>query len=959
MAAIKNKKIKMKKFIFSILIFASLGFPKVTYSQPNNNLDIDPTLIKKKLPNGLTYYIKHIPDAGEDIFMRFYINAGNRVETSNQPDVSHAIEHLAFRTTKNFPLGISNYSKLLNEVGMKGLGWDIYAWSGTQGTEYIYNAKSNNPESVELGILWFQDILNGLDLTNKDIEIERKTLIQERESKSSMNRSNQAIIESKLFKMIFPCQRSQDGYKEKINNFAPKSLRKYYKDWYQPKNVAIVLAGNIPDLNRLDKEIRKKFSSFQNEKEAREVPNCDIDYFNRPNQFKIVKRTSDSINQFVNKNIKVNMFYRDSLLRSVNNYEGVRRQILWELTIAVLRNHLQQLTQSYKNNFNVEVVNIFKHKNLPAASSIIIKSEEKNLSRAILEVMSKINEVRTYGITTEEWDNLKNKQLYYLEIINNERDENPRFWIDDIKRNFWFNEPLLSQKYHFLKAWMTQIELEDYNKFLEEVLSQMPQDIGIVVPDNENFKYSEIKFRSLIQENLDKPVSRKNSKTPKSLLSNTKLKKLNTSTISLIGNEIYGGKEYRLKNGIRMVLLKDETASEHIQLWGFSSKGASSLPPEQLYSAIKAPDIIKHAGLGEYNKFEVDRFLKSIGGNIQVKPYINFSESGIKGRADIQNMEVLLQMVHLYFTAPRKDEEAFKHWKRKELQAFLIPSYSVSQTDFDNAVYKYFGKSEADFLSGTYHFEGTRKANLESAYKAYQTLLSEDISNFTFIITGKFDEEFLLTEVRKYLGNLKSAKGTISNVHQENEKNDFPKGPTNRKLKRSDYYQMENVIYSIRYAEKIDKYDWRKHLQVQLLSELIWEIAIKLRTEEEFALYDIIHGGVYHRDLSFFEVYLKLSCLPDEVNKIKIASRKIFKKIKDGEIDQILFEKVSKRLTSYYSKNGRYRDKEAQLHNLYSHGNNLVDFEEMEKFLKKLTYKDLQEFARSFIVEENQYEFIM
>ncbi|WP_286760599.1 M16 family metallopeptidase [Salegentibacter sp. UBA1130] len=946
-------------FSYSYLFLLVLGmFSIETYAQPGRNLKQDSTLIKNTLPSGFTYYIKDVPEAGDKIFMRFFVNAGNRVETPGQREVSHAIEHLAFRETKNFPLDFHNYTELFRKVGMKGLARDIYAFTGTTGTEYTYNANSNYPESVDLGILWFEDILNGLALTTEDINIERRTLIQEREGKSGMKRRIERTTQSRLFEKLFPCEISQEMYREKVNSFDADSLRAYYRDWYQPQHAGLVFVGNIDDVESLERKIKERFSGIKSEKTSLKKPNCNSQYFELPRQFEIIERTADPTGHYVNNETDIHLFYRDPLVWSNENFRGTKQQMLWELTIKVLRNNLQELTQSYTNNFDVEVVNTLKYKNLPAVTSVKIISEEKNIGYATAEVMSRINEIKTYGISMQEWENLKESQIDYLEFVGRKLDENPQFWINEIKENFWNDQSLSPEKYELLKSWMKQLTLKDYNKILKKILGEMPQDIGVIIPRDGKFSYSESAFRSLIKENLDKEVEKSIVKTPGQLLSNEALKNLKIPNTSLEGTKIKGGAKYILNNGVRIYLIDDGGSGEKINLWGFSPKGASVLPDSKLFTASKAPEMIKHSGIGKFNKFEVDRFLDSVRDLIQVRPYINFNESGIKGKADYQNSEILLQMVYLYFSDPRKDKEAFEHWKRKELQNYLYPPYSLPQADFNNFTDLFFGGSEADFLSGTSHFEGTRKTNLDEAFESYQTLFN-DITDFTFIISGKFDEESLLPEIQKYLGNLKPLKTNALDLVQRSNKNQFPEGPIFEKINRSDDYEMKNVIYSIKYVQKPAEYDWKKHLQVQLISELLWEMAIQLRTDQDFALYEIFNGGDYNHDLSLFKVSLKLSCLPEELEEIKIAAREIFENMKEGDIEQYLFDKVIDRLTGYYVGDGRYHNPEEELHDHLRFGNSLIDLKEKENFLMNYSKEDLVEFANSFLVRENQYEFEM
>ncbi|WP_245760483.1 insulinase family protein [Salegentibacter flavus] len=749
-----------------------------------------------------------------------------------------------------------------------------------------------------------------------------------------------------------------ESYIDQINNFDPDNLRKYYEDWYQPKNVAIAIIGNIPDVEGLQDKIMKRFSRFRNKKGAKNVPDCFSEYFSRPNQFEIIERKRDTTIHFANNNLEVKFFYRDSLIRSSKELQAAKRQVLWEMANEVLEDHLQPLTQSYSSNFKLGVRNTFKYERKPAATSISIEAEPKDLEYSITEVFSKINELQTYGLLPDKWEELKLNHLHNLEKANKIKKETPNLWIDDIERNFWQKEPLTPQKHSLLKAWMEQLELQDFNTFMDNYFGKVPRDIAIIKPEHSTWKVSEDDFRSLIHRNSVKPVLIEKTFTPEHLLSEKEVNKLKPKSISFLGENYKGSKEFLLQNGIRVVLLEDKNYKEKVSVWGFDSIGTANITNTNLYSVAKSPDIIKHAGIGNYNKFEVDRLLKSKNAEIQISPYIENKESGIKGQADLQNTELLFQMIYLYFTAPRKDKAAFKHWKRKELEIFLHPpSYSLHPKDFQNSIKNYFGKSKGDFWGGTYHFNGTREATYEGAFNAYQTIFS-DFGNYTFIIRGG-DEEALLPQIKKYLGNLNSQKVRTDKINHTVEKKEFPTGPQKVKLKPSEYYERDQVFYAINFTEKIESYDWKKHLMLKLLSALIWEMAMKFSSEEGIAAYYVYNGSEFDRNLSYFSAQLFFECFKDEVNVIQMASKELFKKIKEGNIKQGPFDKALNRIIRLYGKNGIKNDREKDLYDFFRHGITSGTSDEKEKFLHNLNKDDLHKFAKSFLREDHMFEFEM
>ena len=108
---------RLKKIIFSLLsavfVGATLGTPSALYAQAPGAmppLPIDTAVRIGKLPNGLTYFIRHNEEPKGRA--EFYIaqKVGSMQEEDSQQGLAHFLEHIAFNGTKHFPgKGIINF----------------------------------------------------------------------------------------------------------------------------------------------------------------------------------------------------------------------------------------------------------------------------------------------------------------------------------------------------------------------------------------------------------------------------------------------------------------------------------------------------------------------------------------------------------------------------------------------------------------------------------------------------------------------------------------------------------------------------------------------------------------------------------------------------------------------------------------------------------------------------------
>lgn len=923
-----------------------------------NQTETDSTFIKKVLPNGLTYYIKNIPDADEKLEMKFIVNTGSKVETPGQPDVSHAIEHLAFAQTKKFPKGISSYSAKLKEAGMEGASRDMTALNGIEGTIYYYKTHSRDEKGVELGLIWFNEILNNLSLTTQDINIERERLIQERTSKGSNKfRKFKGDSEIKLISELSTCAQKIEDYIYEISHFAPDSLRAYYRDWYQPRNVAILVTGNISNIDNLEDKIQRQFSKVKNGENTNEKPNCIDTYFRKTNQFAVVERETaqlDLLKDFT----EIKFFYRDPILFSNNGFESFKRQIIWEMAHGILEESLLELTQFYESQFDVQVRNVFKYsKSIPASISISISADPTNIEPAITQIFSKIKELASYGLSDESWNKIKTNQLRLLDIYQRGRRENPKFWNDEFSDNFIYEFPIISGKYETAINWITNLQSEQFNELLSQLIKGMPQDIAVIQPENSIWEISEHQLRTLISENLTKPVAKEIKKVPDELMTAQEINNLKPSSFKH-GKEINEDtREILLENGVRIIFLSDPD-QDKLKVWGFQEYGAQDLQLDNPYSATKSPLYITHAGAGRYNKFEIDQYLKNKGVNLQLRPYVKMNESGIKGEVSMKNSEILFQLIYLYLTDPRKDEQAFKHWKKNEFRTFLFPPYNLQSSDFNNLIDEYLGASNAEFLEGTAHIEGVKKVNFEEGFKAYTKLFS-NFNNYTFIIQGSIKDTEVHSYVNKYLGNLPGIDKADKKVVSSKENARFQNGPQSIMFEPTEFLTQETIPNFLRYIDKVDEYDYKKQLLHEILDAITWEKILKLRANEGVGIYNMYLGSYYNKDGKYFYNNLGISGSKDEIDKLSIASHRVFQELKNGNIETEEFEKAINRLITQYKGNSRNTRLDESIYNYYRYNIPLVNKYEKIEFLKQVKMEDIKKFAQDFLIEENLFEFRM
>lgn len=140
-------------------------------------LPADSAVRTGKLPNGLTYYIRHneYPKGQAD----FYIaqNVGSALEQDNQRGLAHFLEHMCFNGTTNFPGNLLR--DWLESVGVK-FGYNLNAYTGVDKTVYLIKNVPIARESVQDScLLILHDWANDLTLAPEEIDKERGVIHEE------------------------------------------------------------------------------------------------------------------------------------------------------------------------------------------------------------------------------------------------------------------------------------------------------------------------------------------------------------------------------------------------------------------------------------------------------------------------------------------------------------------------------------------------------------------------------------------------------------------------------------------------------------------------------------------------------------------------------------------------------------------------------------------------------------
>ncbi|GBF22116.1 peptidase M16 inactive domain protein [Arenibacter sp. NBRC 103722] len=949
----------MKRIIRILMVGLILQNCNVLWGQVGSDMEsnmtsLDPGIRHGQLANGFQYYIKPIPNSGAKLSMRLYVKVGTFQEDPDQWQLAHFTEHMAFVRTQNFTNIGANFD-ILSSMGMKQ--GDVFALTAGNFTNYWFDVPAQNPTALTNGLLWFHDIISGImEFRKEEVDGERGPFFQEYLFRNGRGR----YLDRKISKGISECSKNPihpDDYDRYVQTFDREKLVRFYRDWYRPDLSAIMIVGDVQDLDALEKQIRKSFSDLRAVKGARAKVDCAKEYLKRPDQFIVLEDSKNRSSADIDNKVLVHSFIRDNGA-VLPTLDSNRSALAMSLLSEVINMRTDQASQDLGNT-SYRLRSFYDTSDEFPAIEMKWETREGTVRESIEFIAKVLRHIKVRGIDRTEWENMKGTALKKLE---NDTGAIP-YWLDQIRDHFVLERPLPKDKNLILHNWLGDLSLSDINGILSRSIPDIPQDIAVIAPKgSEVLELSEGEVREWILGINQGPVmvvSRQAEIT--SLMDAEEVDGLVPVGYEENEDHKLGIKEILLDNGAKVVLHKG-SFKDNITVHGFSLKGTSSFSREEFYSSTNAPSIVRNSGVGELNNFQLNKYLQKTSIPLSLMPYMEYTESGIKGESDLQDFEKLMQLIYLYFTVPRKDSLAFKDWQERQRDRYHKQSAeSLMYTDMLNEFMDKVSNDSIIFrpLGGTKHYKGIGKTDLENAYKAYSQIFG-NARDFTFLISGNYEEKRILPLIRKYLGNLPNLQ--VPDMHMEpvmeHEVHHFSEIRSELSGLSS-----ENTKIRIKYIypeeEKLDK---RERIGFELLA---WALSAKLDGLRYVNKRDVFSARAhqwYYASIGWNVISIDLECSVKDTKVIRKDIHKIINNIKNQKLDDATFQYVAE---TYYNKYSAQRVKgsaqkmQEKLYRTFRFGEPFVSPEEVEGYVMSLTPRDILKSAQKILDEDYCSEFIL
>lgn len=865
----------MKNLISAFLFLPVFLFVSTINAQINPNLPLpqDTKLIKGKLENGLTYYIRENKKPENKLELRLVVKVGSIMEDDDQLGLAHFAEHMAFNGTKNFKK--NDIVSYLQSIGVE-FGNDLNAYTGFDETVYILPIPSNQPANLEKGFQILEDWAHQVTYNTEDINSERGIILEE----SRLGKSG----EERMFKKVYPnlfkgskyAQRLPIGNDSIIKSFNPDAIRRFYSDWYRPELMAVIVVGDLP-ASEARKMIEKHFSGIKSQAKTRIREYASVPPYQENSSMVVTDKEATGFEFAIN--------YPAFAFKKATTAGEYRKDLLNNLYTAMLGGRLRELTQKENPPFVYAYAGFGGYAKNYQSFTIQGGTGTNDVKKGIEAAITEIERVKRFGFTAPELERAKKNMLSAYERSFNNRDKTESVqYADEYIRNFTDGEsvPGIEAEFDLVKKLLPEISIQEVNTITDLFKNEKNRFTYVMGPEGNTSLPSDQAILALIDSKATdasiKPYEEK--AIAASLLSSLpKPGKVISNTV----NAQLGVKELVLSNGVKVSLKVTDFKNDQILFSASRPGGLSNYGLSDKYSAENAISVVSAMGVGAFSPNDLT---KALAGKVSsLRPSIGNYTSGFSGSSSKKDIEVLFQLLNLYVREPRKDSALFNAvlQRGKAQVSMLGANPQVAFIDTLNKVMYNGNPLAPTAIPKAEHFD---QINLNRCLSIYKELLG-DLGGMQISIVGSFEESEIISLLEQYVAGLPA----LSKPVVTDNKVRIVKAQKTFKVKKGK--EDKSLIVGV-FAGEVP-YSEALALKLNGLSDALNIIITEEMREKIQGIYGGgTNAGVNKTPYGAFQVILQLPCGPAKVDTLISSFNSELDRIVKKQIDPSYVEKVKK-----------------------------------------------------------------
>lgn len=931
--------ITLSLLITSVSLTAQSDLPEIGSYNPDDVIPMRDDIRTGTLENGITYFILKNEKPDNRVALRMPVKIGSVDEDDDQQGMAHFVEHMCFNGTEDFEKQeLINY---LEKTGVK-FGAHLNAYTSFDETVYMLEMPTDDAEAVENGVKIFENWAHKVLFKDEDIDAERGVVVAEARSRGGAQmrmfeeHKGTAYYKSK-YKDRLPI-----GDTNQIRNAPHENFRRFYNDFYRPELMAVIAVGDI-DLDNMESLIKKYFSK---------IPKSGNDV-RQPQEYSIKLNDEPMVSIATDKELPfptISFTWRHPGKKEMGTYEEYRMTLIDNLIASALSARLQERTLNPDNPYQFARAGLSNNMGVIDYDATVVAKSGK-FTEATKVILEEIFRMKKYGFSSSELDRQKENILANYKSSYQERNKQESGSLSmELVRHFLQNEavPGIEWEYAYAQKVMSDIkdnEIQNRINFYlnnDNFVSTVSLPAGGNTPSEEDVVkiYNEIKNSDIAAYNdktVDKPLFDKDL-TPGEIVNEDQM------SVTVNGQK-HSVMSYELSNGAKVLVKNTDFSDDEILFRAISNGGTSLINDEAFVSGRFSDNIVGASGISEFGPVELQKLMT--GKNFRVSPRVSELNEGFSGNSNIEDFETMLQMLHLYFTNPRLDMEAFESWKNSRIDAAKNMKRNPSSVIRDSVGYII---NNRDVRSAPVDEDYYKMVDAQKAFEIYKQRF-QNPGDFTYIFVGNTDKVDFKQLIKKYIGSLEGSDDSEKWVDRGVRTVDgklkkvFEKGQ-DKKSTVIIYFTNDDFDYSPINRHRISSME--KVLSIRLREQL---------REEKGGVYGVgVWSQMQKYPIEECSIGISFNCNPDRVDELLDDVKMIINEVKNETVSDENMKKVTETQKREFER--ALKENGSWLNWIYSsewYGESLDRLARFDNLVESLTKEDINNSAKEYL-DYDQYK---
>jgi zinc protease len=747
--------------------------PAQELSQP---LPLDPAVRTGRLSNGLTYFVRRNQRPENRVMLRLAVQAGSIDEAEDQRGLAHVLEHMAFNGTTHFKTG--ELVKYLESIGAR-FGPHVNAYTSYDETVYMLDVPTDRAGALVRGFEALSDFAGGVTLDEREIDRERGVVIEEWRGRQGAGTRMQQPQINALYGDSRYADRLPIGTPEVLKSFPAQRLRDFYRDYYRPDRMAVIVAGDI-DPAAIEKMVQEHFAPLR-----AAAPSARTEYPIPPHQETRFVTVSDPEAQ----GSSVTLIHKRPLqaFRTVADY---RRLLVRSLANQMINARLTEIAREPEAPFIRASVGDETLGRTVEGFTVSASVADGGIDKGLAALAREMARVREHGFGAAELERAKLAMLATYERAFNERNTSESSgYASELLRHFLSGEPVpgIEAELALVRRFLPEVTAAEAAALARElvsddnrvVLASAPAKTGVTAVTEGSLREAlRAGATATVTPWSDEIAGRElmaTPPTPGTVRARREIPELGVTVLTM-------------SNGVEVWLKPTDFRNDQVVFTAYARGGTSLATPADYHNAALSTSLVGLEGLGGFNPVDLGKL--TAGKIANAGGYMSAYTHGISGNATPRDLEIALQLTHLLFTAPNRDKEteAFLLMRRR-LEAAL-----ANQAQNPGSVF-----GERVRAVNTIEHYAAKSITLEDLPKldpgrmqAYFDARFANAADFTFFVVGAFKVDEITPLLTTYIASLPS-RGTATATFSDDRMR-FPTSVTRETVRKGQEQRSQTVM---------------------------------------------------------------------------------------------------------------------------------------------------------------------